>query len=454
MAAASNTSIKKLAIRGAAWTVFGYGASQILRFGNNVILTRLLVPELFGLMSLVNVLITGLHLFSDLGFNTNIVQSKRGDDPDFLDTAWTLQVVRSIVLWFGCLVVAYPASQIYEEPKLLWLIPIVGLNTLIGGFNTTAIYTLNRHLSVKYVALFELLGQVAAITVMLTWAWFSPTIWALVAGTIASALFQLGFSYYLKKWQPNRFKWERAAVREIFSFGKWIFVSTILTFLSTQADRLILGGLFTLELLGVYGVAFTLADIPRSLLGAISGKVIYPTYSKLIDLPRAEFRAKVLKNRLPIILVLSLGLALLVGCGDLLVSFLYDKRYSTDASWMLPILALGTWPLLLTQTVEPILFSVGKPRYVAFSSFLSFLFYGIGIPLAFYSPLREVGAVLAVACSNIPIWFTINFALHREKVSVIRQDILITLLFLGLLSLVMAIRNMLGLGLPLATLLS
>lgn len=454
MSSASPSSLKKLAIRGAVWTLLGYGASLVLRFGNNIVLARLIEPELFGLMSLVNTLIIGLHLFSDLGIHTNIVQSKRGDEPDFLNTAWTLQIFRSLGIWLCCLVIAYPASLFYEVGSLLWLIPIVGLNTVISGFNSTAIFTLNRHLSVKQVALFELSGQIVSVAVMLTWAWFSPTIWALVAGTVVSALFQLAFSHYLGKGQPNYFRWEPKAAKELISFGKWIFVSTILTFLSTQADRLILGALFTLELLGVYGVAFTLADLPRSLLAAVSGKVIYPTYAKLIDLPRAEFRLKVLRNRLPILLALTFGLALLVGFGDLLVKLLYEEEYSADASWMLPLLALGTWPLLLTQTVEPILFSLGKPRYVAFASFLSFLFYGIGIPFGFHSPLKEVGAILAVASSNIPIWFVITYALRRENVSVLRQDIMITLLFLGCFSGLMVVRRMLGLDLPIANLFS
>lgn len=83
------SSLKKLAIRGMVWTVAGYGASQILRLGSNLILTRLLFPELFGLMTLVNIFITGLHLFSDIGVGPSIIQNKRGDDPVFLNTAWT-----------------------------------------------------------------------------------------------------------------------------------------------------------------------------------------------------------------------------------------------------------------------------------------------------------------------------------------------------------------------------
>lgn len=148
--------LKKLAVRGMVWTIAGYGASQILRLGSNLILTRLLFPELFGLMTLVNIFITGLHLFSDIGVGPSIIQNKRGDDPVFLNTAWTLQVIRSFGIWLCCILLAWPVANFYDMPQLLWLIPLVGLNTIINGFNSTALYTLNRHMAIAQLAIFEL----------------------------------------------------------------------------------------------------------------------------------------------------------------------------------------------------------------------------------------------------------------------------------------------------------
>ena len=99
----SSLSINKLAMRGAIWTFVGYGVGQSLRLGSNLILTRLLVPEMFGLMSLINVFILGLSLFSDIGVGPSIIQHKRGDEPEFYNTAWTLQVIRGGALWLICL---------------------------------------------------------------------------------------------------------------------------------------------------------------------------------------------------------------------------------------------------------------------------------------------------------------------------------------------------------------
>lgn len=447
MSSTSTPSIKKLAIRGAVWTIVGYGSSQVLRFGSNLVLTRLLFPELFGLMTIVGVFLTGLHLFSDLGLNASIIQSKRGDDPVFLDTAWTLSILRGVLLWLCCLGIAYPAAQFYHEPRLLWLLPLVGLSTLIGGFCSTSLSTLNRHLALRQIALFELSGQIVGLIVTLAWAWLSPSVLALVAGGLVSAVFQLVVSHRLNGKRRNRLAWDSSAIKELISFGKWIFLSTAIYFLSSSTDRLILGKLFTLQLLGVYGIALTLSDVPRQVVFAVATKVIYPAYSKFVELPRAEFRAKIIHHRRPMLIVSAIVTALTVGLGDLIISSLYDDRY-TAATWMFPMLAVGMWPLVLIQTIDQGLWALGKPNYWTFGSFLSFLCYAIGIPLGYHSSLHEVGAVLAVAVSNVPIWFVVMYGLWREKLLALQQDLVMTMLFLTALSLVIAIRMNLGFGSP------
>lgn len=133
------SSFKKLVIRGTVWTVIGYGGSQGLRFVSNLILTRLLFPDLFGLMALTHIFVIGLELFSDLGLNWSVIQHQRGDDPVFLNTAWTVDVLRGWILWLGCWCIAWPVAQIYGYPDLVWLIPLVGLSTVFSGFKSTAI---------------------------------------------------------------------------------------------------------------------------------------------------------------------------------------------------------------------------------------------------------------------------------------------------------------------------
>lgn len=441
-----SSSVNKLAIRGAIWTIAGYGASQILRFGSNLILTRLLVPELFGLMALVYVFITGLHLFSDLGIGLSVVQNKRGDERSFLNTAWTLQIIRGVVLWIACLGLAYPVSQIYREPMLLWLVPIVGSSTIISGFNSTSLYALNRHLDIRKIALFEFSGQLLGTIVMIVWAWFYPTVWALVAGNLVTTVYQLFLSHQFGKDKPNYLTWDKSAARELFSFGIWIFLTTAMTFFGEQADRLILGRLLGVEMLGIYIVALTFADLPRSVTVALSGKVIMPAISKIADLPRPEIRTKICRKRMPVLLVMAAGVTLIATFGDWIIELLYDERYQ-QAAWMLPVLALGVWPRLLCNTNEPALFSLGRPQYSAAANLARFLFTVVGIWVG-HSLFGLPGAVIGVALNDLCYYLVANFGLWREGLSGIRQDILATGILICALTLLLGARSTLGLGLP------
>ena len=87
-------------VSGAAWTLGGFGVSQVIRLGTSVALARLLAPEMFGTMLIVNTLMTGIQLFSDVGIGQNIVHSPRALEPSFYNTAWSLQIIRSLVIWF------------------------------------------------------------------------------------------------------------------------------------------------------------------------------------------------------------------------------------------------------------------------------------------------------------------------------------------------------------------
>ncbi|MBE9144847.1 oligosaccharide flippase family protein [Planktothrix mougeotii] len=441
-------SLSKQAIQGTIWTLFGYGGSQVLRFGGNLILTRLLVPELFGLMALVNTFIIGLNLFSDIGIRPSIIRSQRGDDPEFLNTAWTIQVFRGFGLWITCLLIAAPIASFYNEPQLLWITPIVGFGTVISGFNSTALATLNRNLALGKLTVYDFVIQITSLSVMGVWAWINPTIWALISGTLIGSFLGLIRSHLLNEGSPNRFAWDKKALEEIFSFGRWIFLSTAMTFLATQSDRLILGKLISLEKLGIYTVAYTFADLPRQLLNKISSQVLFPVFSKQMDIPRENLRKKILKKRWFILIGLGLLITVFFGFGDLIILALYDDRYK-QAAWMLPILSLGLWPVVLCSSLDKILYAIGKPQYSTVGYFLKFCYMMILLPLSFKA-FNILGVIITIACNDIPYYIVVNYGLWINKVSLIKQDLEASLVLIILVITVLGIRYQIGLGLPFA----
>ena len=128
-------NLKKRAINSGLWVTVGYGLQQVLRLGSNLILTRLLFPEAFGLMAIIQTVMIGLTMMSDIGIVPSIIHNKRGNEPEFLNTAWSLQVVQGVLIFFVVFLSAPFFAKFYNEAMLSQLLPVVGLSSLIAGFN-------------------------------------------------------------------------------------------------------------------------------------------------------------------------------------------------------------------------------------------------------------------------------------------------------------------------------
>ena len=131
--------------------------------------------------------------------------------------------------------------------------------------------------------------------------------------------------------------------------------------------------------------------------------------------------------------------------------WLYDDRYLA-ATWALPILSLGSWLSALYYTSSPCLLGIGKPYYNALSNSSRFITILLGIPVGFHF-FGELGALVAIACSDVPTYLTNQRGLRNEQLSTFQQDLTFTLVFVGLLSLVIGIRYLWWGSLPIDALL-
>jgi len=344
-------TLKQRATRSGSWVIFGHLTSQVLRLGSNLILTRLLVPELFGVIAIVTVIMAGLSMFSDVGLLQNIVQSKRGEEPDYLNTAWTIQIIRGFFIFFMALLSAvglYYAGKfgylseetVYGNTQLPFILAVVSISTVISAFNSIHILLLSRKLMLGKSVAIELMSQVAGLILMLTWAWYQPDIWALVFGGTAAALTKMLLSHSLRLGEHCRFCWDKRAVHEIFHFGKWIFLTSIFGFLLNQGDKLLLGALISSKVLGVYIIAFFLANAAKDIIMKMSSSVFFPVFSEIIrDNPeKIEKTYYSIKGKIDVIVVFIAGV--LFYSGHHVVIFLYDDRY-VEAGWMLEVLSLS-----------------------------------------------------------------------------------------------------------------
>jgi O-antigen/teichoic acid export membrane protein len=207
-------ALESRALKGTYFVVLFYGASMALRMVNSVVLTHYFAPDLFGLMALVTTFIVGLTLFSHIGLEDSVIQNPRGDDETFLNTAWTIQTIRGSGIFLVTALIAWPVAQFYHDPRMLWLLPILGFGCVIAGFSSPNLLTLSRHLGVGRLSVLELATQFVlfASTVLCAILW-TRSVWALAIGRIVSELFRTAISYRVARsgYRP-RFVLEKEAV--------------------------------------------------------------------------------------------------------------------------------------------------------------------------------------------------------------------------------------------------
>lgn len=428
-------SLKALALRGSLWTFGAYGASQVLRLASSLILTRLLFKEAFGLMALVNVFMSGLQMFSDIGIGPAIIQSKR-EDATFLNTAWTLQIIRGFFLTTCTCLIAYPVAKYYGQPQLMGLLPVVGLTALINSFQTTALFTIDRRMDVKRVMLLQLLGQLVNLVVLIALAYLYRSVWSLAFAGVISTLIMVVVGY---QWIPSnhshRLCFDAATRHELLSFGRWIFLSTVLTFLAGQSDRLIMGKLVDPGTLGVYSVALMIAALPTTLIIKVSGSVVFPAYARLARTPRpglnlpdgaaldvldSQLPSRLHRVRTPLLLLGSAIAAGLIAGGGWLVPGLYRTPYWA-AGWMLQILAVGAIFQFMEQTLGSALLAMGKSKDIATGNFVKLACLITLVPLGYH--FRGIlGVLIAISVGDALKYLTLATLAHRSTLNTFRAD--------------------------------
>src|ERR1035441_542968 len=182
-----------------------------------------------------------------------------------------------------------------------------------------------------------------------------------------------------------------------------------------------LGKLVSFSLLGIYGIAYSVSDIPRAIINSFSQRVGFPFIAKMAHLPVVEFRAAFLRYRLRAMLVGAVMLCLMVHLGGFLVTRVYDQRYHA-ASWMVPVLGLGLWHTMMYATTMPALLTLGKSSYQAVGNALYCIVVVLAVPIAFHL-FGMCGAVGAVAAGDLPMYFVTVAGASRERVSTWRQDV-------------------------------
>ena len=408
-------------LRSSLITLGGNAAGQALRLVSNLLLTRLLFPEAFGLMALVLLITQGLQMISDVAIAQSIIQHKRGEEPAFLDTAWTVSVIRGVVLLLASLAVAWPMSVLYDQPALLAMVPVTALSALFQGFESTNVAVAWRRMHNGRLVLLDLGTQVAALLINVALAYTTRSVWALVVGLAGSQLLRSLASHLFLPGRRNHFLLDKEVLAHLLSFGKWIILSTFITFIAGRFDMLVLGKLVSIDALGVYSLANVLASVPTTVVGAVLGAVVAPLLARghresMAGLQTAN--ASVRRFLYPAMALCVLGTSL---AAPPFFALLYKEAYA-DAGWIAPLLMLSVWFALLQDAATRSYLALGDSRPLVAANTVR-LAAGIGGALAGYALYELPGFIIGNAIGPLASTMLLAAGLERRGLPTLRGDL-------------------------------
>ena len=352
-------SLRQRVFKAGGVTAMGYASNQVLRFVSNLILTRLLFPEAFGIVAIMQAVVIGVTMMSEVGVSQSIVRGKGGAEPIFINTAWTIQIGKGLVMALALWLASGPVAAAYGQPLLAQLMPVAALASIISGFNSTKMALADRNVDAVRVTLIDVGSLAAGIASSIVFAWLNPTPWALVWGNVVASTVRVLASHLLLKGPMNRLAWDTGVARKILSFGAWVLLSSALTFFAGEGNKLVSATLLDVRLLALVGIATTLSGVIWSAVSQMTGRVLFPAYAEVLRADKARFSGVVEKARRAQIFpswCVSVVFALF---GSVIVRVLYDTRYE-GAGVILQLQSLGLLVGMLNGSFGGALWAMGR----------------------------------------------------------------------------------------------
>ncbi len=428
------SGLKARAFKGGVVALSGFGAAQGIRLVSNLIMTRLLAPDAFGLMGVTLALQIWIAMMSDLGLDASIVRSRRGAEADFLATARSMQLARCVLIASVLVIAAFalpvlaangvtPATSVYADPRLPVFLFCIALSVTISGFSAMRIALHNRTLDIVPVIRLELGAQMIALISMAGAALSGLGVYSLAVGAVVAEIVKSGGSHVFLKGPPARFGWNRDHFDEIFSYGKWLVIASTFGFLVQRGDQILFGWLFTIEAFSLYSIATIWIVSARAVIETVQRRIAYPALAEL-HRERAHDLTRVYRRMR---LVYEAGcFALFAGIvlfADFFIRILYVDAYHGVAHYMklLSVMLL----LVPYRLLSSVLLTGGDSRRFTYLTVIPGVALFGGTPFVFHHYGADAAIVFAVMTPILALPFNWRFAAKYIKIDYAREAVML-----------------------------
>jgi O-antigen/teichoic acid export membrane protein len=393
-------SIKRQVAHGMKWQAINIVGRQLLSLVVFTTLARLLDPSAFGMVGLVGVYLALVGMFADQGIGLALIQ-RQYLEPKHLDTAYWFNTGCALVLCLATIALAEPVSKLLGEPRLIPLLRWSSLSLVIGASASVHGTLLVKAMDFRRNTILQLVANLAGGAVGVGMALAGCGVWALVGQQLAGALGGAIFLWTISPYRPS-ITFSISHLRDLIRVSSSVFASSILWFVTSRLDQIVIGRFMGVPALGLYVIAGKVPDLAKVVTHQPITEVSLPALSKLQgDHPQMR---KAIYTGMELNAILAF--AVFVGIASVapdLIPCLFGAKWAAAAG-LCSLLSLYSLVFTLQVFIYPtLLASGGVGRYV----FLS-IGQAIGVAIAclvgvkFGLPFLVVGMIVNCAIITVP----------------------------------------------------
>lgn len=275
-----NGNLMERSLTSGIWTMALNISSRLFQLLTFVVLAQLLTPRAFGILGITMVIITGLRRLSKLGLNEALIYNEQSNVDQYLNTAWTLNCVRGLILSLLLFLATPLIAWVFDEALIVDILRVMAIGPLIFALKNPAIVYFQKDLEFHKQFAYEVSGEITYFMVALIYALVEPTVWALVFGYIGRNLVKTTSSYLLDGYRPWP-EFNSALAGELIDYGKWLTASSIANFIGNEGDDLFIGWLLGSSAVGFYQMSYRLSNAPATEVTHVISRVTFPVYSEI-----------------------------------------------------------------------------------------------------------------------------------------------------------------------------
>ena len=415
-------SLRQKTVRSGFWVALasvGVGSLALLK---SIVLARLLTPESFGLMAVCMVVMRAVQVFTETGLNAALIQ-RPGDVGAAKDTVYTLTALRGLVLTLVVVLASPFVAEFYERPSIEPLLQVLAVSLAISGLNNIHGVLLQKELNFRPLYRTQQVLAILDFVVAVTLAYWWRNVWALVVGSVVSTAIGVALSFLLLPGRP-RFAWDGKLAKELFSYGKFLTGTSIVVYVTTEIDNVVIGKVLGMEALGLYVLAYMLANLPATHLGKAVAQIVFPLYSKLQFDRSALHSAYLHSTQVVATVALPAAVGLAVFATEI-VQVVYGPKW-LEAAPVIPILCLFGAMRAVSSINGYVFNAIARPDLPFYLNFGKLLVIGVLIVPA----TRHYGVTGAALAVTIPsmIQLPIGYAILGRIVGLPVRRILAAIL--------------------------